>query len=444
MNAEFEPCGRAGRDLHNRSPNFRRLGTCLLLAFSASLAASEAANATEVFGSSSVPFYDRVPVSAEDLYKISPYVPHPGVTIGSFLFQSSVTAAATFDDNVFATPNNRKSDIFYTIDPEIRAVSQWSRHSLEFEIGGIGSFAQTYPREAESSFHAGANGVIDVRHDLHILASAAYIASYEPRGTGESFFLYDSPIRYQTLNGALSVNKEFNRLWVQSGVAVSNTTFDNARLHGVVVDQSFRDGTVTQLDTRIGYEISGRTSVFVEGIYDWRTYHDSTFDGEGYRVLGGVKYEFTTLIRGEFAAGFLHEDFDSLFRNTIDTYTYRAQILWSPTPLITVGLIGGRDLNSPSAFLKGSNVINSQAGVRVDYAFKRYLTFYGITSFGWENYVDVNRNDNFWKVGGGAAYQFNPDWAVVLSYDHLEYVSNVIPNVDYDINRVTLGLSAHY
>jgi hypothetical protein len=225
---------------------------------------------------------------------------------------------------------------------------------------------------------------------------------------------------------------------------VRDITYDDAKLHGVVIDQSYRSGTASQLVAKAGYEVSGKTAVFVEGDYDWRSYGSAAFSGDGYRLLGGMKYEFTSLIRGEIAGGFLHEDFDAFKSSSVDTYTYRAQLLWSPTPLVTVALLGNRDLGTPSAYITGSNVVTSTAGTRVDYAFRRDLTFFGVVTYGASDYVDLKRTDTWWQTGGGAAYQFNPDWALVLSYDHMSYAANAIPNVDYDRDRVTLGIRTRY
>jgi hypothetical protein len=407
------------------------------------------AHASDAFGGARVPSDDRMPVSVDGLYKLNPQSIRPAMTLGGFLFQSSVAGTATYDDNIFATANNRKSDITYTLAPEVRATSTWTRNKLEFIVGGSGNFHQDHASENTSSFYTGMSSVVDVRHDLHILSQAKYAAGYEARGTGNSLFLYANPIQMETVDGAVSINKEFNRLWVQFGTAVRDTSYGSAKLNGVTIDQSFRDSLAYQVVGKAGYELSGKTSFFVEASENWNTYGDSSFDTSGYQLMGGVKYLFTTLVRGEAAGGFMQVNTDSTGRNSIDTYTYRAQLDWNPTELVTVGavatrnLTGPRDTQNPAVKVVRSNAINSEAGVRVGYAWRPNVTLSGVASYGNIDYVDLNRNDDMWKFQTGASYQVNSNYSVSLTYGHTDYQAST-GGFDYKDNRLTAGLTARY
>jgi hypothetical protein len=62
----------------------------------------------------------------------------------------------TYNDNVFATKRNRQDDFVLRIEPEVRLVSRWSRHSLELVAGGQGNFYRDVTGEDHTNYYAAA------------------------------------------------------------------------------------------------------------------------------------------------------------------------------------------------------------------------------------------------------------------------------------------------
>jgi hypothetical protein len=239
-----------------------------------------------------------------------------GIPVGAFLLLPSVTALVTSDDNVFAGTRNRQDDFVFRVEPEVRLVSQWSQHHLELMAGGRGDFYRDFTGENHGQFYAAGNAVVDVRHDLKILNHFKYTAGHEVRGAGDLPPLFDDLVRYQAIDGDLFVHKSFNRLWVQLGGAVHQADYRDASIAGVVFDQDFRDGAIYEVTGRVGYDVSLRTSVFAEVAHNRHDYRHAGFDAEGYRAGVGFSYEFTRLMRGEAAAGYLSQDFESARERT--------------------------------------------------------------------------------------------------------------------------------
>lgn len=429
-------------------PAARIAGRVALFALPLLAMTAPPAHASDAFGGARVPATDRAPVTVDELFRQNADVLRLSGAVGSFLLLTTVHAEVTYDDNVFASNKNQQEDFFLRIHPEARLVSQWSRHFLEFIVGGEGYFYQDFTDENRANFYTGFTSVIDVRHDLHLLTQAKYKLAHEPRGTGESFSFFEEPIRYQTYDGAFSVNKEFNRFWIQAGGTVRRDDYEDATLRTpagkVNVDQDFRDGVLSQAIVKAGYEVSPKTSFFVEAAHEWRDYRSDDFDSHGYRLLGGVKYEFTSLVRGEAAAGVMHHEYDENDRDNVDTYTYRVQLLWDPTPLIKVAAVGSRDLSTPSAFLGGSTRVLSEIGTRVDYAIRRDIILTAAAGYQWVDYVDINRSDELLKLKAGAEYRLNPKWSFTLDYTHTDYDADAVPDVDYNRNLVTAGVKARF
>jgi len=371
-----------------------------------------------------------------------------GIRMGSFTVLPSGQVTVAHNDNVFATKNNRRSDTVTNVDAAVAVVSNWSRHALQLYAGGGGQFYSEFDDENQGYVTLGMSGVLDIRRDLYVAMYARYAFGYEERGSGESFGTsLVEPIPVHSVQGGFLVHKDFNRLWFETGVAAESTHYDDARIStgGVVsdVDQSFRDGTSTQVIGRVGYSLSPKTSVFFEGTYNTRDYDTNDFDATGYGFGGGIRYDLTRLLKAEAAIGYAHYNFDGTL-DDVSTMTYRAKLVWSMTPLMQVALIGSRDLGTPSQFSStNSNRITSDIGARIDYAWRRDVTFYAGAGYGNTDYVDIDRNDDFIRLSVGGEYQLRPMIALFANYSFTDLTSNV-DSVEYDRNIVMVGVKARY
>ena len=368
----------------------------------------------------------------------------PGIRAGSFIVLPEARASLVFDDNVFAKPTNTKSDWYTNVDARVGVVSNWSRHALELYAGGGGRFYNDYDSENVGYGDVGIAGRLDIQRDFYVKAYAGYRYGFEERGSGESFQNFLKPIETQTIGAGALVHKRFNRLWGEVSGAVRDEEYFDAKVLLGNIDQSFRNGTAYEATARLGYEISPKTSVFVETSYDTREYEDSRLDGDGYKVGAGFRYELTRITSAEAAFGYRSYDPDLPTLRVIDDWYYRAQLRWDVSPLLTVALVGSRDVGSPSQYARGSNRINTEAGVRADYAFKRDITVHAGFAYGESEYVDGSRDDDYYRITLGADYWFRPWLSLWANYSYLDYESTITPTIDYDRSIVSVGLKTQY
>lgn len=368
----------------------------------------------------------------------------PGIRAGSFIVVPEASATLVFDDNVFATPTNTKSDFYTNVDARVGVISNWSRHALELYAGGGGNFYNDYDSENTGYANVGIAGRLDIQRNFYVKAFGGYEYGYEARGSGESFQNFLEPIKTQTLGGGVLVHKGFNRLWGEVSGTVRDEEFFDAKVLMGEIDQSFRNGTAYEATARLGYEISPKTSVFAETSYDTREYEDARMDGEGYKVGAGFRYELTRITSAEAAIGFRSYEPDLATLKSIDDWYYRAQLRWDVSPLLTVALVGSRDVGSPSQYATGSNRINTEIGVRADYAWRRDVAFNAGLAYGNADYVDGSRDDDYFRATAGVDYLFRPWLTVWANYSYLDYESNIVPTIDYDKSVFSVGLKTQY
>lgn len=370
-----------------------------------------------------------------------------GINAGGFTFLPRISTSTVYDSNVYATPSNPEGDAYANMDGRLGIVSNWSRHALEFYIGGGGNRYFDLKDESKGYANAGVAGRIDVARDLWVTSYGNYRLGFEPRGTGDSFERFKEPITTQTVDGGVLVHRAFNRLWGELSGSARHQQYSDAQLlvgnQYQEVDQSFRDGNVKDIRGRLGYEFSPKTSVFAETAREWRDYEDSRFDGIGYKLYSGLRHELTRLVNAEVAVGYMHQDSDGMLDN-IDTWAFRAQLRYDITPLLRAEVVGSRDIGAPSLDGTGSNRIESEIGLRADYLLRRDLTLTVGTGYGWVEYVDSGRDDNYVRLTSGLEYQLRPSLSLWANYSFLAYESNQVPNIDYDKSVFSVGVVTRY
>jgi hypothetical protein len=372
-----------------------------------------------------------------------------GINAGAFTFLPRVSTSTVYDSNVYASPSNRKGDGYANMDGQLGIVSNWSRHALEFYIGGGGNRYFDRKDESKGYANAGVAGRLDVTRDLYLTGFSKYRLGYEPRGSGDSFQPFKEPITTQTVDGGALVHRAFNRLWTELSSSIRYQRFSDAELFDGTqfeeVSQAYRNGNVADIRGRLGYEFSPKTSAFVETAREWRHYNDSQFNGQGYKLLSGLRYELTRLVNAEVAVGYMHQDSNGIL-DDIDSWAYRAQLRYDITPLLRAEVVGSRDIGAPSMEQPGdaSNRIESEIGVRADYAIRRDVTLTVGAGYGWVEYVDSGRDDNYVRLTSGVEYQLRPSLSLWANYAFLTYDSNAVPTVDYDKSVFSVGVITRY
>jgi len=366
-----------------------------------------------------------------------------GVPIGAFIVATEVDLEATYDDNVFADTSGEQDDISYRVAPQLHAVSDWSVHRLEFEVGGEGKLNQEFSTENKTSFYTGLGGLLEVRDDLHINAYARYELDQEERGEGESFADFDDPIAYHKFMGGLSLNKRFNRLWFNVGGAIRRDDYADTSLDSTNVDQDFRDGNFYTLTVQSGFDWSPIASFYGEYSYNIADYRADRFDSDGQEVLAGIKYELTELVSLDLAGGYLTESFDAADIEDIEEFNYRAKMTWLPTELLTIGLVGRRYVGVSNFSGSSSNTISSEIALKSAYALRDNLVVRAGFAYEQIDYTSIARNDDVWKVLSSADYDITPNWSLTAGYEYTQYDSTAT-GIPYQRNEARVGISARY
>jgi hypothetical protein len=364
-----------------------------------------------------------------------------GMRAGSFIFTPYLIGKVTHDDNVYAA-RVRTTDMIFSTTPGLQFKSDWSRHSLE---GEFALDAIKYSRQAKLDHinaRIGGVGKFELGSSSNIVIESRFVRSGDTVPTTGAVSP-DGPIMTNSLVEAATFNTRFNRFIWSAGINWSWTNYENAKSFGVPVDQSFRNGAVTTLTQRFGYEISPSTTVFLQPQYNFRRYKNSAYNSEGYRIYGGLSTEMTRLVRGEIYGGYLFQDYVSPAIPNVSSYGFGGRIIWYPMERLTINLNANRDIGDPSA-LGAPASVNTSFGAQADYEIYHNLVWSLGGTYAISKYTAPSYTDYTYGANTGLTYYITRNISAIASWNRTWRENAFIFANNYNRNQISLGVRGQF
>ena len=366
-----------------------------------------------------------------------------GIRAGSFLLYPSLTSKLLFDSNVFAQPAGEISDWAAVTTPRLVGESNWSRHALMFELQAhdVRYFDRT--SQNHTNVHGRVAGRLDVQRDLAIQGSLRLTREHMPLGSGDAPASAAEPVPDTVFDSELAISKTFNRVKVTLKGGYQSHDYEDVPAigGGPALDQDFRDADAYEAGGRVAVAISPDTNVFGDVSYT-RTEYDNPSatlsDSDSFRALAGFEFAPSALVRGQIGVGYAWRGFDGAGIADEEGFAYLADIIWNPTPLITV-TIGGEGRIEDTTIATASGRISSSGHVIVDYELLRNLIVSPQISILQQDYTGISRDDLLITPGIRVDYMANRYLHVGGEY----FFASRDSSVDlFDYDRHLLGLYA--
>jgi hypothetical protein len=105
-----------------------------------------------------------------------------GIQTGGFTLFPRLQAGVGYSDNVFGSDVNKREDVFFTLDPQITASSNWSRHALSATASAnIRRYAEEDLKNTEG-WNLGVDGRYELVGSSYLAAGARILFRGVPRG----------------------------------------------------------------------------------------------------------------------------------------------------------------------------------------------------------------------------------------------------------------------
>jgi hypothetical protein len=369
-----------------------------------------------------------------------------GIKNGAVTVYPAITAAAFYDDNVFATNANRQADWAFVVRPELGFLERGANHAIEAHAAVEGRKYSRFSSEDQVNGAASLGGTFMLDKDTQLQAKASYLRAHEDRGSSESALLgaaFDKPVAYNQFNAAAALNKRYDRWWTSFGAAGQWINYENPTILGIPIDQSYRNGVISVATTRVGYVVAPLTSVFGEWAGNHRDFQVDIFDSWGYRAVGGILLEPGpgSRVKGEAFAGYMNQRYTGVTFLTVSTFTYGANLGWQFTPAATL-TVGGRRDALESGLNGGVSLVESVIGARVDYRIAPKVVVGVGATYVVDEFYGAARTDRYLGPLASLKYFINPNVTLGFDYRNVSFDSSGLGVPTYARNVYMVSLNA--
>lgn len=401
-------------------------------------AARAQVGAEEVFARDQ--FRSEVPRGETVRSRQRPEVDPVGIRAGAFMIRPSLSQGIEYNDNVFATEDNEKSDVIYTIGPRVDIRSNWTRHNLALAAGGNIGFYFDESDENYQDFFARGLGTFEITSRNALRGNVGFRRSHEAR-TSPNDVGGVEPTLFYVYDAGLQFIQRFNRLsFLVSGDAERRDYEDADLAGGGVVNNDDRDRVTLRPGLRAAYEFLDGYEIFVRGEGFITQYDDSVDDAgfdrdvNGFDVVGGFSIDLTGLVFGDVFAGYRERYFDDTAFDTVRGHVVGAALTWTPTPLTTVILRVDNQVTEANNST-ASSITSTGVGLNVDHELLRNLILGAAFGFRLDDFEGSPEEEKGYQAGVSADYLMNRYMRLRARYT-FRYTDNNQPNKDFTQNAV--------
>lgn len=389
------------------------------------------------------PRYFRIePVPREDrrirdLYEIDPYE-QLGWRLGAFILFAELELAAGWDSNVFYEPAAR-DDALFAVRSEMRLVSTWDNHALEFRmLNGMGYYAD-FPDQNDAGRTYEVRGRLDVRRSTTLEAVAGRDITREAANAIDAVTAGAGRADVTTDRATLAASHRFNRLGLQLRGGLETTRYEDG------ATTFSRDVDRRTLTGRASWTFRPTLATFAELGYDRRDRAaPAATDGldrssAGSRLRAGLSFgETGALLRGEASLGYGRQRPDEATLPAVEAFLIDANLAWRITPLTALLFTAETTLDETSV-AGASAAVARRAGLGVRHAFRRHLIGEGGVTYAVQNYRGSALEENELTFRARAEYTASRYATLFAEARHIRFRSNE-PGRDYNADELRLGV----
>lgn len=353
-------------------------------------------------------------------------------------------AVGNYDDNVFLSGADIKSDYFARETPQLLLHSDWTRH--EFDVYAAGSFYQysLFPGQDHIDWDAGTDGRLDIYQGLTASGSASYAVEHLANSSPDQPISVKSPTEFSIAQSSATLAYNPYHFGIYLGGTLARYIYEPSKLvGGGTSDNSDRNEDLYTAFAKTSYEISPGYALFAQANGNLGQY-DETLDRSGLNrdtrgltANAGIDMLVTNLIRGQAFAGYLDQRYKAPFKE-VSGLNYGANVDWFATPIWTFHLIASRTL-SGTTLQQASSEDDRTVTASADYRVESDLVATASATYLDAGFDGSARTDRYLTGRALLTYHINPWFGVELS-DTFQTRNSTVVGQNFNDNIVMLGL----
>jgi len=341
------------------------------------------------------------------------------------------------------------------LSPSVYAQSNWGRHSLTLSARLDQALFNHYKTEDTTAWVLQGNGRIDVHGESYINIGADLQHQFEARGSEVSVVNTVHPVSYNTqgfyVRGLYGQDRFRGSI---DGTYRAYQYQNQDDTNGNLVAEDERDFSDASVSGRLDYALTPDEAVFGKFTYTDTRYVHGTMDAplpngpftdkrnstETNTLVGG-NFDITGLARGEVGVGYVDRKYESVNFKEVAGLSVAAKVEYFPTQLLTLTLVGQRQVNDSSFSSTGGYFANTITG-EADYELRRNIIISGAGGYERDEFPGQSRTDTVWNGQLQGRYFLTRDVGLGAKLSYVTRGSNqpypVAPH--YDETRFLLSL----
>jgi len=348
-------------------------------------------------------------------------------------FKFAVLESLKYDDNIYLTEKDKKSSAISSTQLFVDYLSQIPNSSLKVGLGAnVGYNAYTEDPSKNNYINAGLKGFLE---NQYFKLSEGFIYTSE-QATNELTERTDRISNNIALSVRTSREKTFSVGLVASDVLDRYMKYSKSALNR----NRFNIGA------QVFYNLSARTSIFVEDVvsaihYEKNTYNDSTQNS----LALGVEGNITEKIKGTAKISYDYRDYKKDNTDKANLLGYLVSLTYKPMETNSFSLIGRRAYEETTYINNRyyvSTAVNLFAAQKLSQRFDVSLLL-SYENMNYPNKIDNDfRVDDFYAVKPAVNYKFMDCLTAGLWYKFKTKHSNMVS--DYTDNTVGLDIKVTF
>jgi hypothetical protein len=367
-----------------------------------------------------------------------------GIQAGSFYIFPTLTIAPEYDDNIFATSDDRIGDLITAVSPAVQVRSDWSRNAASFRAQSTSDIYAIHGGENTTDYSFAGSGRLDIGTASNLSAQLSYGRATIPRTSDNAITTTNTPVQYDSTSATGGGVQTLNRVRFTESVNFTRAVYDNTQQTATgPLSLTYLNGDSESASLRTDYALNPEFSVYVSGQVNNRSYDlkppqvPLDRNSTGYEVLTGASFDITRLVRGQLGVGYLQQDYKSY---TVSGPAVNGNIEYFLSGLTTITLSGDRsviDAINPSAV----SLLQTRGSVTVDHELLRNVIISLRASYETDTFTGEQRTDDRASFSASGAYLLNRYVSLHLGYSFLNQTSTGAERgQDFDVNVISLSL----
>jgi hypothetical protein len=348
-----------------------------------------------------------------------------------------LAAGVGYDDNVFRTEIDTRSDSFWSLQPAAYLNGVFGKHA--YQLGYEGNYAHysEYSTENFDDHRFLGNLRLDLSLKLDLLLDAGYTWGHDPRGSlGNRLIVPGDLDQWQEyfVNTGLVIGREITRAQITPRIEFSGMRYTNN-------GQSIRDFDRQEVCVRGRWRFTPRLFGLADVGYTNIDHTDPSnlLDRTETEILVGFGWLATAKTSGEVMLGLLNRDFDDPREPSGNNLSWDIRINWAPKPYSKATAYMQRN-SMENAGGVGSFLADTY-GAEWNHAFTERLDLNTGINYTVADYGGSPRQDKYLAFEIGLTHELTRWLDIGASYQFLNRNSN-LPGIDYDDQIIMLRLTA--